>query len=83
MRYTGEVTADDKEEVSDQVLAERLAATVERIKDGKAAQREQNRLVREARRREWSQSQIAKALGVSQQAISKRLTRPAKDATTE
>lgn len=82
MRYTGAVTANDRE-VSDQVLAERLAATVERIKDGQAAQREQNRLVREAHRRKWSQSRIAKALGVSQQAISKRLNRPAKDATTE
>ncbi len=82
MGYTRAVTASERE-VSDQVLTERLAATVQRIKDGQAAQREQNRLVQEARRRKWSQTDIAKALGVSQQAISKREKRFAENDTTE
>lgn len=65
------------------MLAQRLAATMQRIQDGKAAQLEQNELIKEARRRNWSQPRIAKALGVTQQAISKRLNRPAKDEPTD
>jgi transcriptional regulator with PAS, ATPase and Fis domain len=80
------VTSGD-EQVSDSVLAEKLADTVKRITDSKAAQQdaqdEQNELIREAMRRNWSQSRIAKALGVSQQAISKRKLNPPQGGTTE
>jgi DNA-binding NarL/FixJ family response regulator len=79
--------ADGEEEVSDQMLAARLADTVRRIKDSKAtqqsAQDEQNQLILEAMRRDWSQRRIARALGVSQQAISKRKLNPSQGGTTE
>lgn len=74
----------DEREVSEQVLIERLIATVPRVQDGIEAQREQRRLIRELMRRDWSQERIAKLLQVSQQAISKRLKRPVEgDDTTE
>ena len=58
------------------MLIERLLATVPRVKDGIDAQREQRRIMRELLRRDWSQGRIAKVMGVTQQAISKRLNRP-------
>lgn len=74
----------EESEVSDQVLVERLLATVPRVQDGIDAQREQRRIIRELMRRDWSQERIAKLLQVSQQAISKRLKRPIEgDDTTE
>lgn len=58
------------------MLIERLLATVPRVQEGLAAQREQRSIMRELMRRNWSQDQIGKLLGVSQQAISKRINRP-------
>ncbi|MEV7011381.1 hypothetical protein [Streptosporangium sp. NPDC051022] len=69
---------DDEREVSDQVLAARLAATVPRLLE---IQREQAQLIRELRRRKWSQGRIAIILGMSQQAVSKRMNRPQDDTT--
>ncbi|WP_091106162.1 hypothetical protein [Nonomuraea pusilla] len=74
----------DEREVSDQVLAERLAATIPRVEAGIEAQREQRRIIREMKRRGWPQDRIGRILGVSQQAVSKRLARkPEDDNTTE
>jgi len=75
------VTGDERE-VSEQVLIERLRATVPRVQDGIEAQREQRHIMRELMRRNWSQDRIARVLGVSQQAISKRLNRPIEDDST-
>lgn len=72
----------DEREVSEQVLIERLRATVPRVQDGIEAQREQRHIMRELMRRNWSQDRIARVLGVSQQAISKRLNRPIEDDST-
>lgn len=86
MRYTRSVD-DDMKEVSDQVLADRLAETTRRIEDGEKARQERDELIREAKRREWSQERTAAAAKVSQQAISKRLkflaSRPVHEDSTE
>lgn len=66
----------DEREVSEQVLITRLLATVPRVEDGLEAQREQLGIIRELLRRDWSQDRIGKVLGVTQQAVSKRLNRP-------
>lgn len=72
LRYTRVVT-DDEPEVSDQVLTERLGETTRRVEDGELARMERDRLMLEAQRRKWKQSQIAAATGMTQQGVSKRL----------
>ncbi|GGK60980.1 hypothetical protein Sme01_02550 [Sphaerisporangium melleum] len=65
---------DDEPEVSDSMLTERLAETTRRIEDGEKARAERDKLLLEARRREWTQERIAAATsGMTQQAVSKRL----------
>lgn len=61
---------DEQKEVSNEMLAERLADTRRRIEE---ARREQDEWLLEAQRRGWTQEKMAAAAGVTQQAVSKRL----------
>jgi DNA-directed RNA polymerase specialized sigma24 family protein len=63
---------DERKEVSDQVLADMLTDTVQRIEE---IRREQDELLAKMTERGWSQKKIADILNVSQQAVSGRLAR--------
>lgn len=65
----------DAREVSDEVLAERLKATAQRVKDGEEARIERALLIDEAGRRNWPQDVIAELADVTQQAVSKRISK--------
>lgn len=76
--------ADDLGEVSNQVLADRLREAARRVEDGKAAQKERGQIIDElARRGRYTQEEIAEMAGMTQQAVSQRINRPAKGDTTE
>ncbi|MCC5574444.1 hypothetical protein IMZ11_02160 [Microtetraspora sp. AC03309] len=71
------------EEVSDAMLAERLKAAAQRVRDGEAARAERALLIDEAGRRGWTREEIAALAGVTHQAVTKRINKGREADTTE